>query len=200
MAAQTKNPGTGVLARVFTRVMLLVSKHVWVWPAVGAVALVLVGIWVGNQVERATREELGTRLTTVLNADIAALRLWFSKRESDAKSFAADAQVQTAIGYLAELAQGTDATPDALGTSAAAGALQSALKPLLKAQNYEDYLALSLDRKIIASLQPQLVGRSAPRALEPVFEQALQGTVGILRASSRETDEAVEPGTLFVAA
>src|SRR5512134_1969110 len=151
MVTQPMAPGVGKAARVFTRAMMLVSKHLWVWPLLGAVVLVLVGIWVREQVDGVTRAELASRLTALLNADIAALRLWFSERESDANSLASDAQVQGAVSYLAELAQTTNATPEALATSAAAQTLQMYLKPLLGTQNYFDYMVLSPERRIIAS-------------------------------------------------
>lgn len=202
MVTQSTAPGIGRTARVFTRAMLLVSKHLWVWPLLGAVVLVLVGTWVRSEVDRVTRAEVASRLTALLNADIAALRLWFSERESDARSFAADIQVQGAVSYLAELAQTTNATPAALTSSAAATTLQMYLKPLLGAQNYFDYMVISPDRRIIASLKAEFVGRPAPKAFDFFFEQVMAGEVGFLRPFARESgsSDSVDPVSMFVAA
>src|SRR5579862_6246851 len=144
----------------------MLSRHLWVWPLLAALVLGAVGYWVRNRVEGATRAELASRLQTLLNADIAALRLWFSERESDAKSFAADARFQGAILALAEMAKTTDPTEDVLANSDPARVLQQYLKPQLDVHQYLDYIVLGPDRRILASPYPRLVGRYAPRNYE----------------------------------
>ena len=63
--------------------------------------LVAIGLWTRQRVEGTTKAELASRLQTLLNADVAALRLWFSEQEADVKSFAADAHIRGAIVELA---------------------------------------------------------------------------------------------------
>ncbi len=162
------------------------SRHLWVWPLLGAILLGLVGYWVRRQVDEATRAELGARLEAVLNANISALRLWFSQRESDITAFASDPQVSGAINYLAELAVTSGASPEALTSSAAATTLQDYLKPFLKPQNYLDYIVFSSDKTVLAAADNELIGQTAPRVYEGVLDQALDGQISFSRPLTRD--------------
>src|SRR5258706_5668513 len=93
------------LARFIMRAPLVLSRHLWVWPLLGAVVISLTGLWVRNRVEGTTKSELASRLQTLLNADVAALRLWFTEQQLDAKSFASDVRIQQAIIDLTSFAQ-----------------------------------------------------------------------------------------------
>src|ERR1043166_1969557 len=71
------------------RLPLLLTKRLWVWPLVAALALGLVGYWVRTRLEGTMKEELSSRLETLLRADVAALRPWFTEPKYDAQSVAA---------------------------------------------------------------------------------------------------------------
>jgi hypothetical protein len=193
---------TSRLVRFATRAPTLVSKHLWVWPLVGALALGAVSFWVRQRVEGATRAELASRLQTLLNADVAALRLWFSQKESDAKSLAVDIPIQEAIAELAEIARSSNASQEALANSTAATTLQSHLKPQLEAQEYIDYVVVSRDRRILASPHRYLVGREAPRSYEMFLGKALRGELAVSRPFAREAtlSQRAEGPMMFVAA
>ena len=149
---------TATLARLVMRAPRVLSKHLWAWPLLGALVFGLVGLWVRSRVEETTRAELAARLQTVLHANINALRLWFTEREYDAKSFASDLRIQAAIAELAALAKDSNTTALALANSAAARTLQLHLQPLLEAQDYLDYVVVSPDKRILAATDPQMVG------------------------------------------
>lgn len=202
MTADEKEQGASRLARFVTSAPQVLSRHLWVWPLAGALVLGTVGFWVRQQVDGATRAELASRLQTLLNADIAALRLWFSERESDARSFAADARFQEAIVSLVELARNTDATGDVLANSDAAGTLDRYLKPLLDVHQYLDYIVLTPDRRILASPYRRLVGRFAPKSYEMFMWRALRGELAISRPFAREAtlSQRAEGPLMFVAA
>src|SRR5262249_49468394 len=53
-----------------------VRRQFWVWPLVAAALLGGAGWWVGRSVESAMRRQRINELTTILNADVAALRIW----------------------------------------------------------------------------------------------------------------------------
>ena len=59
----------------------MLLKRLWAAPLLGAVIFSLVGLWVRSRLEESTHTELASRLQTVLQADINALRLWFTERE-----------------------------------------------------------------------------------------------------------------------
>ncbi|HTL18398.1 MAG TPA: serine/threonine protein kinase, partial [Patescibacteria group bacterium] len=202
MTAEDRQSRSRRFAQFVTSAPLVLSKHLWVWPLVGAVALGLVGFWVRQRVEGATRAELASRLQTLLNADIAALKLWFSERESDVKSFAGDVRIQSAIVALLEVARTSDVTEDVLGNSEPARTLDLYLKPLLDAHQYLDYVVLAPDRRILASPYRRLVGRFAPKNYELFMWRSLRGELAISRPFAREAtlSQRAEGPLMFVSA
>src|SRR5690242_15612030 len=63
-------------------------RQLWVWPIIAALLLGGVGWWVHRSVESAMRQELAGQLTTILNADVEALRVWTKDQEAIARSLA----------------------------------------------------------------------------------------------------------------
>jgi len=188
--------------RFITHAPVLLSKHLWIWPLLGALILGAVGLWVRDRVEGATRAELASRLQTLLNADIAALRLWFSERQADARSFAADVRIEESIGKLVDLARSNDVTEESLANSEPARTLQLYLKPLLDAHEYLDYIVLSPDRRILASPYRRLVGHPAPRSYDMFMWRSLRGELAVSRPFAREAtlSQRAEGPLMFVSA
>ena len=184
------------------RVPRVLSKHLWAVPLLGALVFSLVGLWVGSRVEETTRAELAARLQTVLQADINALRLWFTERQYDAKSFASDLRIQAAIAELAALAKDPNTTAQALANSAPARTLQLHLQPLLEAQDYLAYVIVSPDKRILAATHPQMVGTRTPRPYDLFLNKALDGQLAASRpfARQRSLGQQAEGPTMFVAA
>jgi tRNA A-37 threonylcarbamoyl transferase component Bud32 len=186
-----------------TRASRVLSKRLWAVPLLGAVVFCLVGLWVRSRVEETTRAELATRLQTVLDADINALRLWFTERESDAKSFASDLRIQAAVAELAALARDSNTTALALSNSAPAHSLQLHLQPPVKAQDYLSYVVVSPDKRILASTDPdEKVGDRAPRSYDSFLNKALDGQLAASRPLPPQAaiGQWVKGPTMFVAA
>ncbi len=185
-----------------TRALPLLLKRLWALPLLGALALGVVGFWARNRLESATRAELTSHLQTVLNADIAALHLWFTEREYDAKSFASDSRIQAAIEELTVLAGDRAVTPAALAASAPAKTLQALLQPLAEVQNYLDYIVFSPDKRILASTHPRLVDARAPQGYGLFLDRAFRGELSASRPFAREAtlSQRAEGPTMFVAA
>ena len=158
--------------RFLIRLPRLLSKRLWAVPLAGALILGIVGLWVVKRVEETTRGELAARLQTLLQADVNALRLWFTERQYAAKSFASDARVEAAIMQLAALAQDPRATPQSLADSAPAQTLRHYLQPLLEAQEYLGYVVVAPDKRILAT-----TGRARSGALPqvPTFQERGMG-------------------------
>jgi eukaryotic-like serine/threonine-protein kinase len=177
-------------------------KNLWAAPLVGALIFALVGLWVRSRVEETTRAEIAARLQTVLQANINALRLWFTEREYDAKSFAADSRIQTAIAELVSLATETNSTGIALASSPAARTLRLHLQPLLQAQDYLEYVVVSPEKRILAATEPWMVGTRTPRPYNLFLNKALDGRLAASRPFARQANQAQrnEGPTMFVAA
>lgn len=190
------------LQRTFARAPTMLWRHLWIWPLSGALVLGAVGFWVRNRVEGATRAELASRLQTLLNANVAALRLWFTEKESDARSFAADIPIQESIQQLVELEKNSEGTEEGLLNSEPAKRLALYLKPLLEAHQYLDYMVLGSDRRIIASPFRRLVGRPAPRNYEMFLWRSFRGELAVSRPFAREAtlSQRAEGPLMFVSA
>ncbi|SPE51143.1 Serine/threonine kinase [Verrucomicrobia bacterium] len=178
---------TPSLARAIVRAPLLLARHLWVWPLVGALTIGVAGYWVRSRVEETTRADLASRLQTVLAADISALYLWFNEQEYNAQSFAADLRIQEAIRQLAAMARDRDVDPSLLASSSPAATLELYLKPLLENQHYQDYVVVSADHRIVASSHPSQVGRMPPRTYDLFLRRALGGQPSVSRPFPRET-------------
>jgi eukaryotic-like serine/threonine-protein kinase len=180
----------------------MLAKRLWIWPLLGALIIGLVGYWVRSGVEGTTRAELASRLQTVLNADIAALRLWFTEREYDAKSFGSDIQIREAIEEVAALAKDPSVPSRTLVNCPAAKTLQAHLKELLEPQHYLDYVVVSPDKRIIASPYPGSVNIHTPRSYDLFLNRALEGEMAASRPFAREAtlSQRAEGPTMFVAA
>ena len=178
------------------------SKHLWAWPLLTALIFSLAGLWVRSRLEETTRAELATRLQTVLHADINALRLWFAEREHDARSFALDLRVQTAIAELAALGRESNTPAPVLTNSAASHTLYSILQPLVKAQDYLSYMVVSPDKRVLATSGPLKVGDQTPRSYDPFLNKTLEGELAASRPLPPQAalGEQVEGPTMFVAA
>ena len=202
MTVDETSSRTSSLARFATQALPGVLKRLWVLPLVGALIIGLVGFWVRSRVDGTTRAELASRLQTVLNADIAALRLWFTEREYDAQSFASDLHIRAAIDELTVLAQDSNLAETVLADSGAAQTLQLDLTPLLEAQHYLDYVVVSPDKQILASTYRRLVGTRAPRAYDLFLNKALDGELAASRPFAPEAtlNLRAEGPTMFVAA
>jgi len=183
--------GSGLIG-LLSKAPLLLSKHLWLWPILGALFFGFVGFWVRDRIDRAIRDDLKSRLQAVLEANVSSVRLWFSQRESDAATFAADNQIKGAAVYLAELAEtlGANTGVEALSDSAAATTLHSSLQPLLKPQNYLDFLLVSMSGRILAASDTNLLGIVVPKTYEVVLDQAGQGQLSFSRPLPRELDPA----------
>src|ERR1035438_877589 len=193
---------TTTLARLVTSAPRVLSKHLWAWPLLAAVAFGLVGLWVRSRVEETTHAELASRLQTVLHADINALRLWFTEREYDAKSFASDLRIQAAIAELGALARESNAAVLALADSAYGRSLRLELQPLIEAQDYLEYVVVSPDKRILAASDSRMVGLKTPRPYDLFLNKSLDGQLAASRPFARQANpgQQAEGPTMFVAA
>src|SRR5206468_2380825 len=79
-------------------------RQVWAWPIIAAVLLGGAGWWVYTAVEGAMRQQRVSELTTILGADVAALRVWMQDQESTAELIARDDQLRPLVEELLVLA------------------------------------------------------------------------------------------------
>lgn len=128
---------------------MLLRRHVWVWPVIAALILGGVSWWVHRSVEETMREEMAGQLTTILNADVEALRIWSKDQEAIARALARIPGLQKPVKTL--LATADSPEPRALGE------LRTLLNPLLANFRYTNFVVVSPDMQIVASDQDELL-------------------------------------------
>ena len=97
------------LSRSFGATKSVLGRHLWLWPILGALVLGGIGWWVHWSVEAAMRERLVGELTTVLQADVEALRVWRKDQETIARRLAHSPGLRPAVKQL--VAGGPGRTP-----------------------------------------------------------------------------------------
>jgi tRNA A-37 threonylcarbamoyl transferase component Bud32 len=181
---------------------MVLSKYQWIWPLAGALLIGLVGFWTRDLVEGTMKTELTGRLQTLLSANVAGLRLWFSEQESDARLFATDARIREAVLALVRQAKPRGVTQASLEDSDAARALEQTLRPLLESHRYLDYVVIGADERVLASPLSFLVNHRAPASYSLFVRRALEGQPIVSRPFAREAPpgEQAQGATMFVAA
>ncbi|HEV3258900.1 MAG TPA: serine/threonine protein kinase [Gemmataceae bacterium] len=170
------------LVRTLTKTGHFLRTQLWVRPLLAALILAGLGWWIRGTVEEAMKAKMAGELQTVLNADVAALEVWFKSQIANAQTVAGDARVHKAIAPLLELAK--QKAPDAvlLGSPHVAE-LRDYLKPMLDAQGYLGFMAVAPDGRVVAALRDQGIGRNVRSfaGYEPFATKALTGTPTVSR-------------------
>ena len=84
---------------------LILRKQLWIWPVIAAVVLGACGWWVSRSVENAMRERRIDELNTILNADVAALRIWMVEQGVNASFIAKDDEILPPVESLLKTAE-----------------------------------------------------------------------------------------------
>jgi eukaryotic-like serine/threonine-protein kinase len=149
----------GSLSGSFALTKSFLRRHLWAWPLIAAAGLGAVGWWVNGSVESAMKEQTAVALTTILNADVTALKIWLGQAEGDASSMALDDIVRNAAKELtAVVASRPDPTSELLRSKSLAR-LRAELQPQIKALGYEDFFLVDLTQRVLASNQELVVGQ-----------------------------------------
>src|SRR4029078_12245479 len=88
--------------------------------------------WVNRSVEDAMRDQRINELTTVLEADIAALRVWMDNQRAPAELVAAEQRHEPLVQELLALVDGSPEARNRLARAPAQAAIRSRLAEPLK--------------------------------------------------------------------
>jgi serine/threonine protein kinase len=118
-------------------------RQIWTWPLLAALVLGVLGWWVIGSVEDAMREQRISELATVLNADVAALRLWIDNKRATTQLVAADETLRPLVAELLALAGDSPQDPQALIRSPAQLAIRSRLTEPLRRGGFSGFTIIS---------------------------------------------------------
>lgn len=121
-------------------------------------AVVGLGALVHTLIHRAMKTKLEHELTTLLAADVEALKIWFVFQQSNAQAIAGDPDVRRTVARLVEMAGASDTPATAILRSGELPQLRAQIQPLLAAHGYEGFVLLDAQRRIVAATEDTLIG------------------------------------------
>ncbi len=133
-------------------------RQFWTWPLVAALFLGGAGWWVVQSVESAMRQQRVNELTTVLEADLAALHVWMGNQRTTAELIARDDQLRALTQELLALAQGKQDVERLLTQSKAQSVIRSRLAGPLRRAGYAGFVLVSPSGVVLAAEHDAPVG------------------------------------------
>lgn len=128
-------------------------RQKWAWPLVAALILGGVGWWVNSSVENAMSKQRVDALTTILEADVAALQAWMSHQRHMVELIGRDEQLLPEARELLAL------RPDeSLLKAKAQQSLRTRLKKPIQEGGFVGYLVVSPAGVVVAADQDVAVG------------------------------------------
>ncbi|OAI47594.1 hypothetical protein AYO44_01575 [Planctomycetaceae bacterium SCGC AG-212-F19] len=156
-------------------------QQLWVWPILAAVLLGGVGWWVNRSVERAMQDTVKGDLTTVLNADVAALRVWLHEQTINTTVLAESPAVVPLARDLIALADQSGTTRAALLENATGAQLRATVQPTLKLFGYQDFMVITPKLRIASAGNDALIGEPVVEDRRELFQKVMHGQASITR-------------------
>lgn len=149
-------------------------RQLWAWPIIAAVVLGSVGWWIYHAVESSMRQQRAQELTTVLDADVAALRVWMADQERIAELIAADDQLRPLVQELLALADGKAGADRQLVQSKAQEAMRTRLGGRLRQYGYTGFFLVSPTGVVLAAEQDIPVGKALGGYRQEFFDRVME--------------------------
>jgi len=153
----------------------------WIWPISGTVLLLVLGLMVRSIVETSSRETVASNLQTILDADVAALKIWLAREESLAEVLAEESRVRKLTEELVTIEQEQPDNRDALLHSKSLAGLREEFDSELEHLGYLDVGLFDLKGKVLASSRDEPVGRADLPIQQSALEMARQGKSTVTR-------------------
>ena len=150
-------------------------KAIWAWPIIAAIILGGIGLILRSAVEQSIQDDIASGMETILDTEIAALKFWVKGEEKAATSAAVDPTVISQTKKLLQLAAKPDVSQLDLLQSSELKLLRDNLTPFCEASDYQGWIIVSPEQKVIASARNENVGVDNPKDDRRHTEQALKG-------------------------
>ena len=148
-------------------------RQLWAWPLIAASGLAATGYLVDRAVERAMSRQREAELTTILNADVEALRVWMVEQGRNAALLAEDERLARPLAELLAASAGGAEAGRALLQSPAQAEIRARLRPRLKALDYGGFFLVSPAGLVVAAEQDPPVGKALVGYRRQFFDRVL---------------------------
>ena len=174
----------GRLVRTFRRAAVVsasgqfLRRQLWAWPVIAAVILASVGLWTNHSVESAMRDRRAAELTTILEADVEALREWMKTQLRTAELLTeAEGLLATTTELIALGGDGPGgpAVEKALLNAPAQAKVRDLLAARMKRYNYTGYILASPEGVVLAAETESAIGRVLVTGRKDFFKRVSDG-------------------------
>lgn len=164
-----------------------------------------VGWWAQSTVEGAVKRQVGDQLSTLLNAEVAALTLWSDIEKSEAQRFALDPVILGTIVDLLRVAADPDGGPSAVLASRELAAFREVMDASSIRSTVRGYGVVDLSGRIVAAKNDAAIGRRVGTSVAEWFDRIVAGETAIFGpveypVAEGERDSLVLRPAIFVAA
>lgn len=133
-------------------------QAVWTWPIIAILILGTFGWILRGVVEARLKEDLAEQLTALVDADVAALKLWMHAQEVSAQSIAADPDVLALSEKLIEVGDKPGVTQLELLQAPALAELRQELEPVLAVHHSNGFVLVNTKLLVVASKVNEVIG------------------------------------------
>ena len=141
--------------------------------------LAVIGLFLRNAVEHRLRDDTASRMQTILQADVAALRIWMQSQQKTVQSIAVDSTLVASTEKRTAIAATTGVSQLELLQSPALKSLRDQLTPFFEAGGYIGWIIVTPNQQIIASARNELVGVENSKDDHPYSQRALEGSTTV---------------------
>jgi len=180
----------------FARSRLFSKKSIWIWPIAGTVLLLFLGFFVRSIVEESSRKTVANNLQTILDADVAALKIWLAREESLAEVLAEEPRVQKLTEEMINLEQQQPENREALLHSQSLQDLRLEFESELEHLDYLDVGLIDLKGKVLASSRDEPIGRDDLPIQQSALDKVKQGEATVSRPFESVFARKTESGEL----
>lgn len=194
------------MARKLRRVQWSRPMLVAVFLAAMVPLQVGVGLWARGSLDRSLENHVRDELTTILDADVTALRLWLKTQEQAAVVVSAEPTARRLVARLDRLAR-SGAAREALLASNELRELREYVQPIMSSYQMIGFGVLDRNGRILAALDDRLVGTRMAGELSDFIATVQAGNTLVSRpvpptASSGDGQDGAGPSepAMFAAA
>ncbi len=148
-------------------------RQLWAWPVIAAAVIGVSGWWVNSSIETALREQRAATMTTILKADVEALRGWVKREEQMAVILADAPEVRQAARAISAPELGRSSDPKAVE------ALREWFATRLADRGYHGFFLVNTSAVIVAAEDDQAQGKALTGPRKTLFDKVLAGQPGV---------------------
>lgn len=137
---------------------LLFRKQLWVWPLIALVIMIVLGIWVRKAIERPLKENLRDQLTTILQAENAAIQIWLAEQKRYLDTISRDVALRDPITALLEVSAREPESSAGLLNSPAQATLNEYFDAAWRRDDYTGFAIFDMTGRVVASNAEYTIG------------------------------------------